>query len=170
LCLAAIACDNPTAPKTFPAGRIQGTPSPASIGGTYVLTLSAAASCSNLPPFARTHDYSASIVQTSGSNSAAVQVSDNDFKTEFGASVIGDMVQFNIDWSALDSDCASWFEKLQPTGFLYVCGNGRLRVDATTLGGTLDGIIGYVGNEALSGDYSKAINCQATHTVSFRRK
>ena len=173
LSVAAIACDrNPIAPGHFPpVGAPSQAPSvpPANIAGTYIFTLSAATSCSNLPQYARTHDYLASIVQAAGSNSAAVKVSDNDFKIGFGASVIGDTVWLNIDASPL-SDCSSWFEKLQPKGFLFVCGSAKLKVDATTFGGTLNGTIGYVGDEALSGDYSKAVNCQATHTVSFRRK
>jgi len=136
--LAAIACDNPTAPRPFPpvgVPSLGARPSAANIAGTYVLTLSAATSCSNLPQYARTHDYLASIVQSRGSNSAAVKVSDNDFKTGFEASVIGDGVWFNIDVSAVAACGDSWTEKLQPMGFLYVCGSGKLRVDATTLGG-----------------------------------
>ena len=168
-----LACDlNPIAPNRLPVGSPrQSGPSdpPANIGGTYVLTLSAAASCSNLPEYARTHNYLASIIQADGSNSAAVRVSDDDFKADFGASVIGNVVSFGID-SLPTSDCSSWFEKLQPKGWLYVCGQGQLRVDATTLSGTLDGTIGYVGDEAISGDYSTAVSCRATHGVLFRRK
>jgi hypothetical protein len=169
LSAAVAACDNgPGAPSFRPVFAPQSPPAanPSSIGGTYMMTLSAAATCATLPDYAKTRVYEAAISQAEGSAAATIRLRAGEFTTQFPADVIAATVFFGID-SAPASDCSSWFEALKPAGWLYVCGEGELRLDGATMSGTLDGIIGY---EALAGDTSTANECRATHSITFVRK
>jgi hypothetical protein len=155
------------APPTLPPVAPPPVAPPANIGGSYTVTLTAAATCSMLPDYARTRTYNASIAQSDGSTSGTVQLSSDKFQTQFTAFIGESTVSFGIDTSPGLVCSDSWFEELVPTGWLYVCGHGQLRIDGTTMAGTLSGTIGY---EAVAGDYSTAKECDSSHLVTFNRK
>jgi predicted small lipoprotein YifL len=164
----------PTAPTTAQPAPPPAPPtsSPVQIAGAYTMSLTASEACATLPEWVRTRSYDAVITQEEGKASAILRLTSGDFHSwwppRFEVLIDGDRVSFEIDTQEFTICSESWFEVLNPEGFLYVCGSGRLSIDGSGIAGVLIGTVGY---EAQEGVYSTARECRAQeHRISLQRR